>query len=493
MSRFSIAVGKVQTDAVKEAFDAQEEEVNLLNRQYQRVILVIVVLSLAMSFLFASVNRLNSEYKQTRIELHGATDNVSNLIRELSTENDLRLQLEGSVQGLRDMLLIQQASTPIPTTVQILSVPQATAVPTATPTPTPAKPIPQYSINVYAEGLSLLGNGNYRFGVKVYLDPGSPFDIEMAKVRQGNIVRAFQEECPVDGRYFTSIGYNPPGGDFYASSEGGTKPVSDQCWSFLEKMTGMKPQAKLSASAVLKLQRYPAVNSYRTLFVSDEGRVLGVWQSSFPPMGKKCLDEGLRQVGYTGEPFFMIDPYTSDAFPMRVLRDEGFNAGWPVIPDLCSKGLLRSVAQPMWVVVSGTEDGGFRIYTKLHPGEPWGSEAKFIKDEITGKWWSWMNIYADQLGWRPVASFSETDLVAIPWGTSQTVGVFLRFEKNGLAWYQSDAGSYLKLEGMENKIASVYLYPFVDGTGPYVFSNPNPLPYKLGGEIITPPGAKYLK
>jgi hypothetical protein len=475
MSELDDALARIHNDDVKDAFKRFKTLLeNQLDEQRANLTRMVIAISIILGILIVSVfvalwAHDNFVQDQARIE-NGA---VQTAVSEIYTKLTPSITPTPTTTG---------TPTKLPTSTL---VPTATLIPAATVTSTPT---PKYSIEFSKWGLSKLGMGVYRLGIKAYLHPKGTMDFDAAVWAVDQTVQAFLLACPKEGRFTSGSSYPP--GNFFYSSESGMTPVSDKCWKFLEDLTGVKPVDKIPAGTVGRLRNYTDTSPIKTLFIGNDGAILGVWKDSLPPLGKSCFYEGLKLVGYREGGYFPLVPFGSDPVPSDILYEVGFNSGWPEIPDFCFKGQLSVVSKPEWITVTQNSDGFL-----LETNQEKRSWAKFTRDEeSTSRWWAWEPVIlkdgSAKVEYRPRGTFGELDLIAISKGLS-CQGVFLRIEGRQLVWYQSNIlGCYLGMENWENRIASVYLTPWFDSVNPHVMVKVNPLPYRIGEKIIQPPGGR---
>lgn len=354
--------------------------------------------------------------------------------------------------------------------------PTARATPIATPTPLPAR---VYKTKITNYGATTKGVGS--FTIRMEAVEGGNLSLEEAKGQIARDVRLISESCNSTHRDFA----------FYSLSEGGRvgkvvqsldgrESVSQGCWSTLEKLTGKKPSNKLFQEAVSTLRGYAGVGKRTTLFVEEDGTILGFWDWGSPPKEKGCLEQGLKEIGMT-KPYFTVDLWAPEVW--KVLYDNAFTdwSQWGErVPDLCQSANLIPTSKPNWVKYS-YEDDSHTIAVK-------GLEVQIHSDPsicrvYTSQWQRGQNLV--EVNGKKVAVIGQDDLVLVMDGFGDLDRmIYVTVNGDTIHWYKP------KGQGTDwttfQYVAAVQTSPSVDGML-HVRIDPaggNPSPYIIGDKVI---------
>lgn len=360
-------------------------------------------------------------------------------------------------------------------------------VATETPTPAPT-PEPGYAVETKAVG-------NLDFGGNIFVEfrlvDGIMTKSE-AIARKQSMFEELLSNC--DGG--SSSLYSSNRDDSSVLHLYGSKrdPIEGRCFRYVGTL-GTVTNIGLPRDVVEELMKYEmrwngieewAYNTLVFLSKADGHAIAAIQHAQQLPVMDSCLDFSLRQVGWNGEEYFILNTFNLPKEARELLYRNAvisLEEGAPDMPDYCGAQSLKEIPQPLWLK---TEPGGDalkvtlgQLKARIHSDpsicdiypEGWESGKHLLDVLVDGKY-------------EPIAVFGDDDLVLFDALFGKTEGiVYLTFEGGTPKWLTP------RSEGIDpyrfQRIPAIWLNPSVDGIGPWIQIQESPLPYTLDGRIVT--------
>jgi hypothetical protein len=342
------------------------------------------------------------------------------------------------------------------TTSTLMPTATSTSTPIDTPTAT-ATPTPIWYDIVPSGAITTFGQGG--FDVVFEAVEGVNFSYDQAVKKLDELSETmYNNDCQIRGRTFGH--YRTPLNLEIRSFEGDA-PLTNQCLTTLEELTGIRPSDKLFGEAVDELLALQGTGDLNTLAISYDGLVIGHWSHALPSW--VCMNRGLTEaIGFDGE-YFTVDPRDPKVFDVLVKAAFVGRDKWgDLIPNLCQND-FELVEQPEWVNMTHSNDAHIIEIgeTKIRIHTDPSICTEFLHEWEQGK-------YLVDMDGVKLAVISEGAIVGFSLTDIEGPLVLAKLAENQLQWLKpSESSVYDNVFHLFRDATSIW---FIDNIGEHITS-----------------------